>query len=206
MHYISDKQLDKYRRRSFKKGFTKGKGSINLPAVCDPNTTKYDKRSKRCISMSSNIAFKKGLNTCKTQCEDDTERLRSIMKKKYRSVNFAAICDPNSTEYDKRTRRCVSKVDITSDNTDVFDDGFQRGKRSVDLAAVCDPNTTEYDEDMKRCVSTVDITSDNEDVFDDGFQNGRAQFIAALVLIVVVSSIVIAVTRRKTPKDTSNIK
>tara|TARA_B110000008_G_C16941398_1_gene552605 strand:+ start:1169 stop:1795 length:627 start_codon:yes stop_codon:yes gene_type:complete len=90
-------------------------------------------------------------------CDFSTTKL--IDGKCVSSVNIttdnASVCDPYTTEF--VNGKCISSVDITTDN-----------------ASVCDPDTTEFVNG--KCISSVDITTDNASVCDPDtteFVNGK---------------------------------
>ena len=69
--------------------------------------------------------------------------------------DVSSVCDPATTMF--HNGKCVSTVDVTTDN-----------------ASVCDPATTMFHNG--KCVSTVDVTTDNASVCDPYttmFQNGK---------------------------------
>ena len=89
----------------------------------------------------------------------------------------STICDSQTTTFDTNLGKCVSILDITSDNSTVCDSNTttfdaDSGKCvsivdvTSDNSTVCDPNTTTFNADSGKCVSIVDITSDNSTVCD----------------------------------------
>ena len=87
--------------------------------------------------------------------------------------DYAAFCDPSSTSF--QGGKCVSTVEITSDNESVraaaHAAGRNEGVASVSGSSFCDPSSTSFQ--GGKCVSTVEITSDNESVRAAAHAAGR---------------------------------